>query len=147
MKESLMGKIQITTICYKWRKMTNLLVNYQITGVKRCMPFKGMHGFSCIFCRLYAVQYMLHVHSLQTQIQCYRYIPVTERHFSPHFMKGVSMKSVVLEVNLGARSSTVGWGTAPQVGRSWVRFPMVSLEFFIDVILLATLWPWGWLSL
>jgi len=24
---------------------------------------------------------------------------------------------------------------------------MVSLEFFIDVILLAALWPWGWLSL
>ena len=24
-----------------------------------------------------------------------------------------------------------------------VRFPMVSLEFFIDIILLAALWPWG----
>jgi len=24
---------------------------------------------------------------------------------------------------------------------------MVSLEFFIDIILLAALWPWGWLSL
>jgi len=24
---------------------------------------------------------------------------------------------------------------------------MVSSEFFIDIILLATLWPWGWLSL
>jgi len=23
---------------------------------------------------------------------------------------------------------------------------MMSLEFFIDIILLATLWPWGWLS-
>ena len=34
-----------------------------------------------------------------------------------------------------------------QVGRSRVRFPMVSLEFFIDIILPAALWPWGWLSL
>ena len=32
-------------------------------------------------------------------------------------------------------SSAVGWGTTLQVGRSWVWFPMVSLEFFIDIIL------------
>ena len=33
------------------------------------------------------------------------------------------------------------------VGRSRVRFPMVSLEFFIHIILPAALYPWDWLSI
>jgi hypothetical protein len=33
-----------------------------------------------------------------------------------------------------AAGGAVGWGIALQVGRSRVRFPMVSLEFFIDII-------------
>ena len=41
----------------------------------------------------------------------------------------------------------VGWGTELQAGRSQVWFPMVSSEFFIDIVLLAALWPWVWLSL
>jgi len=39
------------------------------------------------------------------------------------------------------------WGTALRAGRSWVQFPMVSLDFFIDIILPAALRPWGRLSL
>ena len=31
-------------------------------------------------------------------------------------------------------------------GRSRVRFSMLSLEFLIDIIVPASLWPWGWLS-
>jgi hypothetical protein len=34
---------------------------------------------------------------------------------------------------VGARGGAVGWGTALQVGRSRVRFPMISLKFFIDI--------------
>jgi hypothetical protein len=37
--------------------------------------------------------------------------------------------------------SAVGWGTALQAGRSLIRFPMVSLEFFIDIIIPAALCP------
>ena len=35
-----------------------------------------------------------------------------------------------------------GPGTVLQAGRPRVRFPRVLLEFFIDIILPATLWPW-----
>jgi len=42
-----------------------------------------------------------------------------------------------------ARGGAVGSDTALQGGSSLVRFPMVSLEFFIDIIPLAALWPWS----
>jgi hypothetical protein len=48
---------------------------------------------------------------------------------------------------IAACRGAVGWGTALQVRRWRVWFPMVSLEFFIDIIHPASLWPWGWLSL
>ena len=44
---------------------------------------------------------------------------------------------------LGAPGGAVGCGTALQTERSRVRFPMVSLEFYIDIILPAAPWPWG----
>ena len=48
---------------------------------------------------------------------------------------------------LKERGGVVDWGTALQARRSRVRFLMVSLEYFIDIILPAALWPWGRFSL
>jgi hypothetical protein len=42
----------------------------------------------------------------------------------------------------GAHGSVLGWGTMLQAGRSRVRFSKRSLDFPIDLILPAALWPW-----
>ena len=47
----------------------------------------------------------------------------------------------------GVRGGAVGWGTALQTGRSRVRLPLESLEFFSDLLLPVALWLWGRLSL
>jgi hypothetical protein len=53
-----------------------------------------------------------------------------------------------IHTNWWAHGSVVGWGTMLKAGRSWVRFPMRSLDCFsIDLMLPAVLWPWGWPSL
>jgi hypothetical protein len=49
---------------------------------------------------------------------------------------------MLIVISKGACSGAVGWGTALQIGRLWIPFPMVLLEFFIHIIYLAALWPW-----
>jgi len=53
----------------------------------------------------------------------------------------------ILLTGYGTLGGAAGWGITLQAGRSRVWFPMVSLEFFVDIILLATIWLWSRLSL
>jgi len=41
-----------------------------------------------------------------------------------------------------ARDDSVGWGSALQAGRKQIRFPLVSLEFFVDVNFWPHYGPW-----
>ena len=43
----------------------------------------------------------------------------------------------------GTPGGAVRWRNAIQSENSRTRFPMVSLEYFIGIILPAALWPWG----
>ena len=77
-----------------------------------------------------------------------RYMPSpsnSSRFYHAHNI-GWGVQPILLD-NKGARGGTFGWGTALQAGRSRVWFPMVSLEFFIDIILPNALWPCGRLNL
>jgi hypothetical protein len=69
-------------------------------------------------------------------------------HYSPHMTSSVDKEKIPLpfyftkvDKSCGARGGAIGLGTALQAGRPRIRFPMVSLEFFIDVILPAHYGP------
>jgi hypothetical protein len=53
-------------------------------------------------------------------------------------------KFIKSTVKHGARGGAICWGTALQVGRSRVWFPMVTLEFLIYLIHPTALWIWDW---
>jgi len=50
--------------------------------------------------------------------------------------------SITILNYFGVHSGRVGWSTVVQARRWWFPFPMGSLGFFIDWILLTLLWPW-----
>jgi hypothetical protein len=81
-------------------------------------------------------------------------VKIVEVHHVRFFTSYKNSKLKLLKTNAAVRfidyfnnSNFSKLGTALQIGRSLVRFQMVSLEFFFDMIPPVALWPWGRLSL
>jgi hypothetical protein len=71
-----------------------------------------------------------------------------------HYKSSMKAISIATDQNnwyfmhlLSPGGHTVAQLVEAQAGRLRVWFPMVSLEFFIDITLSVALWPWGRLSL
>jgi hypothetical protein len=71
----------------------------------------------------------------------YGYVPETSHVSKVHNIASIPCFKIMIHVTLG--HGIVKLVEAPlQAGRLRVRFPMVSLEYFIGIILLASLWSW-----
>ena len=74
----------------------------------------------------------------------YTYIPIYSVKYYKSFTQSYYKSSFTYKRGLRWHS---GEGAALQIGRSMVRFQMVSLEFFSDIIHPMALWSWGRLNL
>jgi len=94
------------------------------------------------FILYYYILYIIYYIIIKSHLQFYNFVLVkhsTTLHLYFYFVQAKNTTALNL---CEARGGAVGRGTAPQAGRSRARFPIVSLDFFIDIILPAALWSW-----
>lgn len=127
---------------------------YEFYKVVRLFYEKYRQGSPTIYYFMFTICFFSYgsKHSpLHLVLKCPRRVSPQRHNFTLIWKKGKIMLMnspryfVLYRVKEGARGSAFACNTALQRGNWRIRFPLVSLEFFIDIILLATLWPWGWL--
>jgi hypothetical protein len=77
------------------------------------------------------------LHALERIQFCQIFVPVR------HYYCAVRMQHFNIQINITLQCLRPCATSRKVAG----RFPMVSLEFFIDIILSVALWPWDRLSL
>jgi hypothetical protein len=89
-----------------------------------------------------------HSHNFQNSHKLQNPYIHTPKHYKTHTYTHprITKQVKTTTVQDGARGGVVVKARRYKTGRSRVRFPMVTLEFFIDILSVA-LWPWGRLSL
>jgi hypothetical protein len=139
---------RINTICLSWwwalcaRNMQRV---EKINIFKKCVKLLINRNFRRSFSRLHRIKRIpfLNSYLLFTTIISSVLKPVSNPYGWNNTDQSMNCVYITTWKSLGSGC----WGIALQAGRSRVRLPTVSLEFFIDIILPTALCSWGRLSL
>jgi hypothetical protein len=99
---------------------------------------------------MFGEEYKLRSSSLCSFLQSHYLVSLQSRYslhpvpksFQSMFVRDPTLTSIQ-NPSQGARGSVVSWGPVLHAGRSRGRLSMISLDFSIDPIFPAALWPWG----
>ena len=152
---------------WMWRKQSN---HYSGPGSIRTSTMNKcsnlVHGFNCDpFCMVFPTAILTYIQLTHNRSLClpgrWLSFPLLSLKYRQNsYYKHNGAQCVCLGLSLSVYMNSwrepnqqdhysllLGHVVAQLVEALRFRFPMVSLEFFVDIILPATRWPWGWPSL